>query len=61
MGNRMSTFGLYQLSRSLVMSKDEARARQLGPERLFEINTGHDLMLREPRKVADVLLQMADF
>ena len=44
---------------SLAMSKGDARARQLDADRLFEIDTGHDLMLTEPRKVADMLLEVA--
>jgi hypothetical protein len=44
---------------SLAMSTDEKRKRQLDAEHLFEIDTGHDLMITEPRKVADMLLQVA--
>jgi pimeloyl-ACP methyl ester carboxylesterase len=44
---------------SLAMSKGDARERQMDAERLFEIDTGHDLMLTEPRKVADMLLEVA--
>lgn len=44
---------------SLGMSPDEARARQLEGERNFEIDTGHDLMITEPRAVADFLLEVA--
>ena len=33
------------------------RARAAG--RLWEIDTGHDLMITEPRAVADALLQVA--
>jgi pimeloyl-ACP methyl ester carboxylesterase len=44
---------------SLAMSQGERREHQLNADRLFEIDTGHDLMLTEPRKVADMLLQVA--
>jgi pimeloyl-ACP methyl ester carboxylesterase len=48
-------------SGSLAMSQGDARARQLDAEQLFEINTGHDLMITEPVKVADMLLKVAEF
>ena len=35
---------------------DEARTAG----RLWEIDTGHDLMITEPEKVADALLQVAE-
>ncbi|MFT4045755.1 MAG: alpha/beta hydrolase [Solimonas sp.] len=38
---------------------EAARARQLDGHRNFEIDTGHDLMMTEPRKVADMLLEVA--
>jgi pimeloyl-ACP methyl ester carboxylesterase len=41
---------------SLANSPDEARARQLEGDRNFEIDTGHDLMITEPDKVAEILL-----
>ncbi|MFT3968033.1 MAG: alpha/beta hydrolase [Sphingobium sp.] len=44
---------------SLQSSPPEARARQLDGERNFEIDTGHDLMVTEPRAVADMLLEVA--
>ena len=44
---------------ALRHSSDEARAKQLDGGRNFEIDTGHDLMMTEPRKVADMLLQVA--
>jgi hypothetical protein len=44
---------------SLAMSNEEKRERQLDAEALFEIDTGHDLMITEPGKVADILLQVA--
>ena len=34
-----------------------ARARSEG--RLWDIDTGHDLMITEPEKVADALIQVA--
>ncbi len=42
-------------------SDGDARERQLDAEHLFEIDTGHDLMITEPRAVADMLLQVATF
>ena len=44
---------------SLGMSTDERRARQLDGDRNFEIDTGHDLMITEPKAVAEMLLQVA--
>jgi pimeloyl-ACP methyl ester carboxylesterase len=44
---------------SLAQSTEESRARQLQGGRNFEIDTGHDLMMSEPRKVADMLLEVA--
>ena len=35
---------------------DEARESA----RLWDIDTGHDLMITEPQKVADALLQVAE-
>jgi len=32
--------------------------RTRGADRVFEIDTGHDLMITEPQKVADILLQL---
>lgn len=46
-------------TQSLVHSSEAARARQLDGHRNFEIDTGHDLMMTEPRKVTDILLQIA--
>ena len=46
-------------STALRQSPEEARARQLDGDRNFEIDTGHDLMITEPRKVADMLLEIA--
>jgi pimeloyl-ACP methyl ester carboxylesterase len=44
---------------SLAMSTPERRAGQLDGNRNFEIDTGHDLMITEPKAVADMLLQIA--
>jgi pimeloyl-ACP methyl ester carboxylesterase len=43
---------------SLAMSNPERRAGQLDGDRNFEIDTGHDLMITEPRAVTDMLLQI---
>ena len=44
---------------SLAMSTPERRSGQLDGGRNFEIDTGHDLMITEPKAVADMLLQIA--
>jgi pimeloyl-ACP methyl ester carboxylesterase len=44
---------------ALKSSVPEARARQLDGDQLFEIDTGHDLMITEPRAVADMLIEAA--
>ena len=44
---------------SLEMSSGEKRERQLDGDRNFEIDTGHDLMITEPKAVAEMLLQVA--
>jgi pimeloyl-ACP methyl ester carboxylesterase len=44
---------------SLRRSSDSDRAKQLDGHRNFEIDTGHDLMMTEPRKVTEMLLQVA--
>lgn len=46
-------------TQALAHSEPDARARQLDGERNFEIDTGHDLMITEPRAVADMLLEIA--
>ena len=46
-------------SQALRSSEAGARERQLDGDQLFEIDTGHDLMITEPRAVADMLLQAA--
>jgi len=44
---------------ALAGSDEQARARQLDGERNFEIDTGHDLMITEPEKVAEMLHAIA--
>ena len=46
-------------SSSLAMSSNEKRARQTDGDHLYEIDTGHDLMITEPVKVAAMLLEVA--
>ena len=46
-------------TQALRSSEPLARARQLDGDQLFEIDTGHDLMITEPRAVADMLLEVA--
>ena len=46
-------------TQALRFSDEAARARQLDGDRNFEIDTGHDLMITEPRAVADTLLEVA--
>jgi pimeloyl-ACP methyl ester carboxylesterase len=46
-------------SESLARSSDEARQRQKDGEHAWEIDTGHDLMITEPEKVAAMLLKLA--
>ena len=46
-------------TQSLGSSEAEARARQLDGERNYEIDTGHDLMITEPRAVADMMIEIA--
>jgi pimeloyl-ACP methyl ester carboxylesterase len=43
----------------LAMSNAESRARQLDGGRNLEIDTGHDLMITEPKRVAEMLLLVA--
>ena len=43
---------------SLQMSNEERRKGQLDGDRNFEIDTGHDLMITEPKTVTDMLLQL---
>ena len=44
---------------SLARSNAEASHRQLDAEHTWEIDTGHDLMITEPAKIADMLLRLA--
>lgn len=44
---------------SLQNSSLESQRRQLKGDRNYEVDTGHDLMVTEPRKVADILLEIA--
>ena len=44
---------------SLARSSKEARERQVDGEHAWEIDTGHDLMITEHVKVADMLLKLA--
>ena len=44
---------------SLRNSSDADRAKQLAGRRNYEIDTGHDLMITEPVKVTDMLLEVA--
>jgi pimeloyl-ACP methyl ester carboxylesterase len=46
-------------TQALQNSEPEARARQVDGDRNYEIDTGHDLMITEPRAVADMLLEVA--
>jgi hypothetical protein len=43
----------------LRMSGPASRDRQLDGTRNYEIDTGHDLMITQPRAVADMLLEIA--
>ncbi len=45
---------------SLRTSEPDALARQLDAERVWEIDTGHDLMITEADAVTAMLLQLAD-
>lgn len=44
---------------ALRQSSEADRARQLSGHRNYEVDTGHDLMLTEPRKVTEILLEIA--
>jgi pimeloyl-ACP methyl ester carboxylesterase len=46
-------------TQSIARSSAVDRARQQDGHRNFEIDTGHDLMLSEPRRVTDMLLEIA--
>ncbi|MCT2400522.1 alpha/beta fold hydrolase [Novosphingobium mangrovi (ex Huang et al. 2023)] len=43
---------------TLAVRPDALRHRSFEADHLFEIDTGHDLMLTEPRKVADMLIEV---
>jgi pimeloyl-ACP methyl ester carboxylesterase len=43
---------------TLQARRSEWRERALQADRVWEIETGHDLMITEPRKVADMLLRL---
>jgi len=45
---------------TLTRRDSEIIARAKLADRCFEIDTGHDLMITEPRKLADMLLEIAD-
>jgi hypothetical protein len=45
---------------TLTRRPPERAARAFAADRVFEIDTGHDLMIIEPRAVADMLLALAD-
>ena len=48
-------------ARSTLPRRDPARmAPAARPGRLWDIDTGHDLMITEPKAVADLLLRVAD-
>ena len=44
---------------STLASRDRARMDQLTQGRVWDIDTGHDLMITEPGKTADALLRVA--
>ena len=44
---------------TLAIRPADKRDRAFEADRLFEIDTGHDLMITEPRKTADMLLELA--
>jgi hypothetical protein len=46
-------------SSSLRVRQGEALERVLDADRVWEIDTGHDLMLTEPEAVASMLLRLA--
>jgi pimeloyl-ACP methyl ester carboxylesterase len=45
---------------TLRMRQGESLTRYLIGDRVWEINTGHDLMITEPKKTAEMLLRLAD-
>jgi hypothetical protein len=44
---------------STLATRDRARLERLSDGRVWDIDTGHNLMITEPRKVADALLRVA--
>jgi pimeloyl-ACP methyl ester carboxylesterase len=44
---------------STLATRDRARIERLSNGRLWDIDTGHNLMITEPRRVADALLRVA--
>lgn len=44
---------------STLASRDRARMNQLTEGRVWDIDTGHNLMITEPRRTADALLGIA--
>lgn len=46
-------------SGALENSSEPDRARQLSGRRNYEVATGHDLMITEPKKVTEILLEIA--
>jgi pimeloyl-ACP methyl ester carboxylesterase len=46
-------------TQALQNSEPAARARQVDGDRNYESDSGHDLMITEPRAVADMLLEVA--
>ncbi len=44
---------------TLATRDPEQMAKARAEGRLWDIDTGHDLMITEPRKVADALLEVA--
>ena len=45
---------------SLRSSEPEALQRQLGADRVWDVDTGHDLMITEPQVVAEMLLRLGN-
>jgi len=45
---------------SLRSSEPEALERQLGADRVWEVDTGHDLMITEPEVVSEMLLRLGN-
>ena len=43
----------------MTSAGDDQAARTRGAGKVYEIDTGHDLMITEPEKVAEFLLEVA--